>query len=568
MKRIAVPVILLWIASCSLLPYPEDSTTTTTTTTVYHPSITYSSLEEIPLTGTFVYGMAWTGDTLYVCDYDSKKLYTLDLSNGVMQYLSDLSVSGLPMGMCWQDGTLYVQSYGNIYEADPATGGTTLLLSTGSSDPYGPTGLASDGTLFYSADRYDGVIRCFDMTTKALVRTLTVPDGFSALREMTYCDGLLWLLDSTERCVHGIDPVSGAIVSGFLAPRFPALRGMEYCDGVWWFTDTTEDVLVPTVVHPVTNGLISNPQFAKVDYVMQISNRYPLPIVNFRTYFAVPQSSPRQEIVSVNYSIQPESFATDAYGQEIAVLTVSEIPGDSVYTITMSVEAKLWAIRYNLTNTGSLSETPSSIFALYTNDDPHIAMTDPDLQSAAVSGAAGTTNVIDLAWSLRNTVLDRISYVNDGVWDTADVVWDRGTGSCSEYSFVYTSLLRQNGWATRLTGSSVFDISETTTNASGWFVYRDDIFHRFPQVYMPRAGWIPADANRDDRTSAPYTRYYFLAYNQDVMEYSHTFFDTNYLNENVISRYSYSRGSNPSGTGSVVADKASYWTVVARYLNE
>jgi transglutaminase-like putative cysteine protease len=76
-----------------------------------------------------------------------------------------------------------------------------------------------------------------------------------------------------------------------------------------------------------------------------------------------------------------------------------------------------------------------------------------------------------------------------GGWNTAPTVLARGSGSCSEYSFVYIAMCRAAGLPARYVGSVVMRGDKTSM---------DDVFHRWVEVYFPGYGWIPVDPSGGD----------------------------------------------------------------------
>ncbi len=107
------------------------------------------------------------------------------------------------------------------------------------------------------------------------------------------------------------------------------------------------------------------------------------------------------------------------------------------------------------------------------------------------------TELVDQVTSERTTYYDRaraiydhltkvITYDRSGGWNNAAAVLERGTGSCSEYTFALVALLRRAGIPARYVGA----LSERGDEGSF-----DDVFHRWAEVYMPGYGWVPVDAN-------------------------------------------------------------------------
>ena len=82
-----------------------------------------------------------------------------------------------------------------------------------------------------------------------------------------------------------------------------------------------------------------------------------------------------------------------------------------------------------------------------------------------------------------------MEYELSGGWDIAPEVLKRGKGSCSEYSYVFISMMKAAGIPTRYIGSVV----ERGDRAS-----IDGVFHRWTEIYLPGYGWIPVDPSGGD----------------------------------------------------------------------
>jgi transglutaminase-like putative cysteine protease len=82
-----------------------------------------------------------------------------------------------------------------------------------------------------------------------------------------------------------------------------------------------------------------------------------------------------------------------------------------------------------------------------------------------------------------------MKYELSGGWNLAPTVLKRGTGSCSEYTFVYIAMCRAAGLPARYVGA----ITVRGDDAS-W----DDVHHRWVEIYLPGYGWIPVDPSGGD----------------------------------------------------------------------
>jgi transglutaminase-like putative cysteine protease len=104
--------------------------------------------------------------------------------------------------------------------------------------------------------------------------------------------------------------------------------------------------------------------------------------------------------------------------------------------------------------------------------------------------AGEETNPYTIARRIFNYVGDTLVYKLEGGWNTAPVVLKRGTGSCSEYSFCFIALCRAAGVPARYVGAFVVRGDDASL---------DDVFHRWPQVYLPNHGWVRMDAQAGDK---------------------------------------------------------------------
>ncbi|MEJ2054186.1 MAG: transglutaminase-like domain-containing protein, partial [Calditrichaceae bacterium] len=87
---------------------------------------------------------------------------------------------------------------------------------------------------------------------------------------------------------------------------------------------------------------------------------------------------------------------------------------------------------------------------------------------------------------IRNT----LEYKLEGGWNVAPVVLQRGTGSCSEYTISFIALARAAGLPARYAGAIVVRGDDASL---------DEVFHRWPEVYLPNFGWIPIDPQGGDK---------------------------------------------------------------------
>jgi transglutaminase-like putative cysteine protease len=121
-------------------------------------------------------------------------------------------------------------------------------------------------------------------------------------------------------------------------------------------------------------------------------------------------------------------------------------------------------------------------------------MTDDSyIQKLTKESVGDETNPYWIARKIFDYVRDNLEYKLEGGWNVAPVVLERGTGSCSEYTFSFISLCRAAGLPARYVGSIVVRGDDASL---------DDLFHRWPEIYLPNYGWVPFDAQGGDKPLA------------------------------------------------------------------
>ncbi len=116
-------------------------------------------------------------------------------------------------------------------------------------------------------------------------------------------------------------------------------------------------------------------------------------------------------------------------------------------------------------------------------------MTDPAIQKAVKEAVGNEKHPYWIAQRVYRYIMQRMRYELSGGWNVAPVVLERGNGSCSEYSFVMISMCRAAGLPARYAGSVVIRGDDAS---------RDDVFHRWVEVYLPNYGWVCVDPSGGD----------------------------------------------------------------------
>jgi transglutaminase-like putative cysteine protease len=210
-----------------------------------------------------------------------------------------------------------------------------------------------------------------------------------------------------------------------------------------------------------------------------------------RCVAAIPESSARQE-VSLEWISPGCQLVRDSYGNLLLSFEHEELsPGQSIELGWRArVRLRAGIHKVDSTRLASMLAIPEEIAARYLADGDAYKLDDPLLKEVAERARAVASDPLDLAFRLNELVREHLSYERDAAWDPAPKVWRRGSGSCSEYHFVFANLCRNAGLPVRYVGASAL--------RSGDDDYVDTVFHRWSEVWLPGYGWYPVDVSRND----------------------------------------------------------------------
>lgn len=111
-------------------------------------------------------------------------------------------------------------------------------------------------------------------------------------------------------------------------------------------------------------------------------------------------------------------------------------------------------------------------------------------QQAVEEAVGEETHPYWMMRAIHRYVGEQLEYEMVGGWNVAPAVLERGTGSCSEYTFVFIAMCRAAGLPARYVGGSLLRGDAAST---------DEAYHRWPEVYLPGYGWVPADPQAGDK---------------------------------------------------------------------
>jgi Transglutaminase-like superfamily len=223
---------------------------------------------------------------------------------------------------------------------------------------------------------------------------------------------------------------------------------------------------------------------------------------------ALPQSTPRQH-VAIEWITPGARVSRDALGNLVLRFDRDALESGQSFELGWRARVRLQSVVHEVDRARLTSPLaiPQTIAGRYLRNDEPYGLDDPALKATAEAARRAASDPLDLAFRLNELVRGHVHYERDGKWDPAPVVWKRGSGSCSEYHYVFASLCRNAGLPVRWVGASAL--------RSGADEYVDTVFHRWSEVWLPGYGWYPVDSSRNDsedgagvnesfgRTSAP-----------------------------------------------------------------
>jgi transglutaminase-like putative cysteine protease len=219
---------------------------------------------------------------------------------------------------------------------------------------------------------------------------------------------------------------------------------------------------------------------------------------------AVPKDDLRQRILSLDFFEPPSRFVDDGYGNRLAVFNRRHMGPGVVWRVGWTAQVQTHEVTHRVTpaQIGHLTDIPPEITAAYLGDQDRYGMGDPLVQALARQVGDGARDALDLAFRINELLRERLTYRNDGRWDTVPRVLENGHGSCSEYNFAFIALARLNGLPARYVGASSLDPGDDA-------VFEDRIHHRWTEVWLPGYGWFPVDASRNDGEKGDPTNSWF-----------------------------------------------------------
>ncbi len=435
----------------------------------------------------FCTGLTFDGKNLWVADHKADKLICINPRSG--KTVREIPSPGFwPMGLAWDGEFLWNVDWKQkrIFRVDPSDGTVVMRIDAPCDNPQG---LAWDGTTLWVSDPRARKIMKIDLSDGTAVQTITAPARYA--QGLTFDGTYLWCADCISDEIYMIDPKSGEVILLFESPG-PYPRGMAWDGKYLWNVDYQTDRIYRLVRQDDDLYRLTNPRHARITFTHQAKIYGNGELQELNVYIAIPENMPQQQILTKKFIPANYTEVKDHWDQQVAYYHYRKIRSEATLESQMIIEAKISEIQYFIfpDRCGKLDDIPSDIRKRYTANGSKYKTDDPYIVALAKKIVGDEKNPYWVARKIFDYVREHLEYKLEGGWNTAPVVLQRGTGSCSEYTFSFIALCRAAGLPARYVGSIVVRGDDASL---------DDVFHRWPEVYLPNYGWIPIDPQGGDK---------------------------------------------------------------------
>lgn len=441
----------------------------------------------LPAPGKFCTGMTFDGQSLWVADHKADRLFRMNVRTG--EVLDAIACPAYwPMGLAWDGEHLWNvdKSRRKIFKVDPGDGTILKVIDAPSRNP---EGLAWDGQTLWVSDYKDRKIMKIDLSDGTAVQTLTAPA--QSPNGLVFDGAYLWCSDRMTDELYMIEPDSGEVLVVLDAPG-PYPRGLAWDGECLWTVDYQEDKLYRLVRRDDEPYRLKDTRRARVTFTHEVKVFGRGRLRDLKAYLAVPEDRPQQDVRALSFSPSEYTLREDRWQQKVAEFRYEDIASNSSVESALEVEVAISGIRYFIfpDRCGTLDDIPSDIRNRYTANGSKYMTDDPYIRKLANDLVGGERNPYAIARTMFDYIRDHLAYKLEGGWNAAPVVLKRGTGSCSEYSFCFIALCRAARLPARYVGAVVVRGDDASL---------DEVFHRWPEVYLPNYGWVPIDPQGGDK---------------------------------------------------------------------
>ncbi len=355
-----------------------------------------------------------------------------------------------------------------------------------------PSGVKVKDNFIYYADNREAKIYKI-----LLDGTISETYDISGIKPLSICfyKNYICIADRIRDEIYFYDPQHREIVNVIKSPG-PYPSGIYARNDTLFVADFEKDSIYIIKI-PKQNSVIRyKSRNSKITLLYRIGNRGRGNIYDTKIFFAIPRNLTTQKIKDIKFYPESPVIKKDFYGEKIAIFKIDTLKEREIREFKMEVDATIFEVFYFVVpeKIKSLKSIPDSIKKKYLLDEDKLMINDSFIKSSVKKAVGKEKNPYWMARRIFNYIIENMEYERVGGWDVAPLILKRGKGSCSEYSYVMISMLRSVGIPARYVGSVV----RIGDNAS-----IDRVFHRWVEVYLPGAGWLPVDPSGGD---SPYKR--------------------------------------------------------------
>ncbi len=435
-------------------------------------------------------GFDWDDGHLFIFQYEGRNLFKVSPAGTLIPhenvsgwYVVDVAIiDGIPI-YCSRD-RVFRKVRGKI-EVNPVPDSEKLISIT-----------ADNREVFLLDAPPKNTIIVLNKRTSREVRRVHY-DGRNPV-DLVEGEGYLWVLDKGDRCIHRVSKETGR--TDLRIQAGPGVQGwthgLVFRDGDLYVHEADFARLRRVDWREEEHAVWSWSRPLRMTFVQESWNVHErnATAVSFRV--PIPPSRATQTVGEPEWSQKPR-IVRDDFGQAVALFDGIRIPPGGEHILSYSVDITPRAVQYDppLLPLTALDEIDDEIRNSYlATNSLYLTDAAPIRQAAAAArkDARGDEprDVRTLIENITRYVVDHMAYRMDDSWNDALTVLDDQTGSCSEYSFLFSSLCRLNNIPTRLVGGLQIGDYGVQHETKG--------FHRWTEVYYPQLGWIPVDVTKID----------------------------------------------------------------------
>ena len=434
-------------------------------------------------------GLAYDGRNLWLADSRTDSLYTIDPQTGLV-VATMLAPSINTYGIACDGAYLWLVdgSSNQLIKCDNRTCGEINSFPSPVPDP---SGIAWDGNNLWLAGK--STIYCISIIDGAIIKSFAAPGDQTT--GLAFDGQYLWSADRICARIYMISCETGDVLMIFPSPAH-CPWGLAFAGNKLYNVDSQTDSLYQIMIDTKSFVTRTHPLSENMNYHDEIRNEGPGTLKELDIYLAIPQNSYHQALeheLVYSSSAKPE-FVKDKWGQPYAEFHFDSVPSGGVAKASYQVTAEMYETRYFIRPemTYGADSFSREISHKFLEDDTNYDINNSVIQNAVKSAIGEETNQYWKARKIYHWIIDHLSYELDGGWYAAPKVIENGKGSCSEYTFVFIAMCRAAGIPARYDGAIALRGDRTS---------KDNVFHRWCEIYLPPYGWIPVDPSGGDTPS-------------------------------------------------------------------